>query len=281
MAANRVNLDVEWGTAVKPGQVRDLLKADPSIKAVYVQALETSTGVEHPIKELAQVTAETDAVLVVDAVSALLAYDIPTDKWGLDVVVCGSQKALMMPPGLAFASIGPKAKKLMESSTCPKFYFSWAKELKSLANNKGAFTSPVPLFIGMLEVIKQIEETGMENIWANTARNSKAFKAAVASWGLELFARENPSTGLSAVCAPQGIDGQDIVKWLKEKYSMFIAGGQAQAKGKIFRVAHMGYINEFDTLQAVSALEMALKGLGYSFEMGSGAAAAQRVYGED
>jgi aspartate aminotransferase-like enzyme len=276
-----VNLEVPWGTAVKPEQVEELLKADPSIKAVYVQALETSTGVEHPVKELAQVTARTDAVLVVDAVSALMSYDLPSDDWGLDVVVAGSQKALMMPPGLGFVSIGPKAKALMDSSTCPKFYFSWAKELKSLANNKGAFTSPVPLFLGMLEVIKQIDEVGMENIWANTALNSKAFKKAVSAWGLELFSKENPSVGLSAVEAPAGVDGQDIVKWLKEKYAIYIAGGQAQAKGKIFRVAHMGFINKFDTLQAIGALEMALKGLGYSFEMGSGAAAAQQVFGED
>ena len=258
-----------------------LLKDDPSIKAVYVQALETSTGVEHPVKELAQVTAKTDAVLVVDAISALMAYDLPMDKWGLDVVVCGSQKALMMPPGLGFAAIGPKARAKMETSTLPKFYFSWAKELKSLAGNKGAFTSPVPLFVGLLDVIQQIQELGMENIWANTAMNSKAFKAAVKAWGLELFSKENSSVALSAVESPAGIDGQDIVKWLKDKYSIFIAGGQAQAKGKIFRVAHMGYINEFDTLQAIAALEMALQGLGYSFELGSGAAAAQRVFGEN
>ena len=276
-----VNLEVPWGTAVKPEQVEELLKADPGIKAVYVQALETSTGVEHPVKELAQVTAKTDAVLVVDAVSALMAYDFPCDQWGLDVVISGSQKALMMPPGLGFVSIGPKAKAMMETSTLPKFYFSWAKELKSLAANKGAFTSPVPLFVGLLEVMKQIEEVGMQNIWANTALNSKAFKEAVNAWGLELYSKENPSTGLSAVETPAGIDGQDVVKWLKEKYGIYIAGGQAQAKGKIFRVAHMGYISMFDTLQAIGALEMALKGLGHSFELGSGAAAAQQVFGKD
>ena len=275
-----VNLDVEWGRAVKPEQVEKLLKDDPSIKAVYVQALETSTGVDHPIKELAQVTAGTDAVLVVDAVSALGAYNIPCDEWGLDVVISGSQKALMMPPGLAFVSIGPKGKELMKKSTLPKFYFSWAKELKSQGQNKGAFTSPVPLFTGLLDVFALMDEIGLHKLWAETALKSKAFKAAVAAWGLELFSKENASTGLSAVQAPEGIDGQDIVKWLKDRYGIFIAGGQAQAKGKIFRVAHMGYINEFDTLQAISALEMALKGLGYSLEMGSGVAAAQRVFGE-
>ena len=177
-------------------------------------------------------------------------------------------------------SIGPKALELMKSSKLPKFYFSWAKELKSQGQNKGAFTSPVPLFIGLLDVFRFIEETGMENLWAETEVKSKAFKAAVKAWGLELFSKENPSPALTAVRVPENMDAQDVVKWLKDKWGIFIAGGQAQAKGKIFRVAHMGYINEFDTLQAISAIEMALAGLGYSFEMGSGVAVAQRVFGE-
>ncbi len=275
-----VNIDVPWGQAVDPAQVAQALKNDPSIKAVYVQALETSTGVDQPIEALAQVTKNTGAVLVVDAVSALGAYSIPTDQWGLDVVISGSQKALMMPPGLAFASIGPKALEMMKKSTLPKFYFSWAKELKNQTENKGAFTSPVTLFMGMLDIFKLIDETGMETIFAETATRSQAFKAAVAAWGLELYSKQRPSTALTAVQCPAGIDGQKVVKWLKDKYAIFIAGGQDQAKGQIFRVAHMGYINEFDTLQAISAIEMALKGLGYSFEMGSGVAAAQKIFGE-
>jgi len=275
-----VNLDVEWGYAVKPEDVAALLKADPSIKAVYVQALETSTGVAHPIKELAQVTKDTGAVLVVDAVSALGVYDIPTDEWGLDVVISGSQKALMLPPGLAFASIGPKALEMMKTSKCPKFYFSWAKELKNQGANKGTFTSPVTLFMGLLDIFELIDEMGLDNIYKETEIKSKAFKAAMAALGLELYSKENASTGLSAVEAPAGIDAQDVVGWLKNKYAIFIAGGQAQAKGKIFRVAHMGYISEFDTLQAISAIEMALAGLGYKFEMGSGVAAAQKIFGE-
>lgn len=275
-----VNLDVEWGYAVKPEDVAALLKADPSIKAVYVQALETSTGVAHPIKELAQVTKDTGAVLVVDAVSALGVYDIPTDEWGLDVVISGSQKALMLPPGLAFASIGPRALEMMKTSKCPKFYFSWAKELKNQGINKGTFTSPVTLFMGLLDIFELIDEMGLDNIYKETEIKSKAFKAAMAALGLELYSKENASTGLSAVEAPTGIDAQDVVGWLKNKYAIFIAGGQAQAKGKIFRVAHMGYISEFDTLQAISAIEMALAGLGYKFEMGSGVAAAQKIFGE-
>jgi aspartate aminotransferase-like enzyme len=275
-----VELLVPWGQAVKPADVEKLLNEDPSIKAVYVQALETSTGVDHPIAELAQVTKKHKAVLVVDAVSALGAYPIPTDEWGLDVVLSGSQKALMLPPGLAFASIGPKALEMMKTSTLPKFYFSWPKELKSQGENKGAFTSPVTLFMGLIDIFKLIDEVGMEKIYEETALRSKAFKAAVKAWGLGLYSKERPSTALTAVQCPENIDGQKVVKWLKDKYGIFIAGGQDQAKGKIFRVAHMGYINEFDTLQAISAIEMALKGLGYSFEMGAGVAAAQKIFGE-
>ncbi|MFH1035718.1 MAG: alanine--glyoxylate aminotransferase family protein [Pseudomonadota bacterium] len=276
-----VDLDVPWGQAVKPEAVAKLLKDDPSIKAVYVQALETSTGVDHPIQELASVTKNTGAVLVVDAVSAMGAYPIPVDEWGLDVVLSGSQKALMLPPGLAFAAIGPKALETMKKSTCPKFYFSWAKELKSQGENKGSFTSPVTLFMGLLDIFALLDEWGMDKVYAETIIRSKAFKEAVKAWGLDLYSKERASVALTAVQCPESIDGQKVVKWLKDKYGIFIAGGQDQAKGKIFRVAHMGYINEFDTLQAISAIEMALKGLGYAFEMGSGVAAAQRIFGEN
>lgn len=276
-----VNMDVEWGRAVQPKAVAKLLADDPSIKAVYVQALETSTGVQHPIQDLAQVTKKTGAVLVVDAVSALGAYDIPCDEWGLDVVISGSQKALMLPPGLAFASLGPKALEMMKGSKCPKYYFSWAKELKNQTENKGAFTSPVPMFVGLLDVFQLMEEMGgLDKIYAETAIRSRAFKAAVAAWGLKLYSKDHPSVALTAVESPAGVNGQDVVGWLKNKYAIFIAGGQDQAKGKIFRVAHMGYISEFDTLQAISAIEMALAGLGYKFEMGAGVAAAQKVFGE-
>ncbi|CAO0819968.1 Serine-pyruvate aminotransferase [Desulfarculales bacterium] len=276
-----VELNVPWGQAVKPEAVAKLLKDDSSIKAVYVQALETSTGVDHPIEALALVTKNTGAVLVVDAVSAMGAYPIPVDQWGLDVVLAGSQKALMLPPGLAFASIGPKALEAMKKSSCPKFYFSWAKELKSQGENKGSFTSPVTLFMGLLDIFALLDEWGMDKVYAETVIRSKAFKEAVKVWGLGLYSKERSSVALTAVECPESIDGQKVVTWLKDKYGIFIAGGQDQAKGKIFRVAHMGYINEFDTLQAISAIEMALKGLGYTFEVGSGVAAAQRIFGEN
>lgn len=275
-----IEIKVPWGYAVKPEEVAALIKKDPSIKAVYVQALESSTGVSHPVKELAEVTKKTDTLLVVDAVSALASYPLPMDEWGIDVMVSGSQKALMMPPGLAFAGIGPRALEMMKTSKLPKFYFSWSKELKNQIDNVGAFTSPVSLFMGMVDVFEILKEDGMDKVYADTALRSKAFKAAVKAWGLESYAKECASVALTAVQCPQGIDGEAVVKWLRDKYAIYIAGGQDEAKGKIFRVAHMGYIDIFDTLKAISAAEMAMHGLGYKFNLGSGTAAAQLVFGE-
>ena len=275
-----VEIKVPWGYAIDPAQVAQALQNDPNIKAVYVQALETSTGVEHPVRELAEVATQSRALLVVDAVSSLGASPLPMDAWKVDVVVSGSQKALMLPPGLAFAAIGPRALEAMKSSTLPKFYFSWSKELKNQIDNVGAFTSPVNMFAGLLDIFEMVQEYGLQRIYRDTALRSRAFKAAVQAWGLESYARQNPSPAITAVQCPAEIDGEDVVKWLRDKYGIFIAGGQDEAKGRIFRVAHMGYINEFDTLQAVSALEMALHGLGHKFNLGSGVAAAQRIFGE-
>jgi aspartate aminotransferase-like enzyme len=276
-----LEIKVPWGYAVNPAQVADLLAKDASIKAVYVQALETSTGVEHPVAKLARVCQNSNALLVVDAVSCLAATRLPMDAWGIDVMVSGSQKALMLPPGLAFVGIGPRALEAMKQSRLPKFYFSWDRELKNQRDNKGAFTSAVSMFFGLIDVLEILREDGMERVYADTALKARAFGAAMRAWGLESYAKENPSPALSAVECPQGIDGEAVVKWLRSKYGIFIAGGQDEAKGKIFRVAHMGYITEFDTLQAVSAIEMALHGLGYDFKMGEGIAAAQKVFGED
>jgi aspartate aminotransferase-like enzyme len=276
-----VEINVPWGYAVNPDDVAKTLKGDSTIRAIYVQTLETSTGVEHPVRELAQIARNSQALLVVDAVSSLGATPIPMDEWGIDVLLAGSQKALMMPPGLAFAGLGPRALEMMKTSTLPKFYFSWARELKNQIDNKGAFTSPVSMFFGLIDVFEIMREDGMPRIYADTALRSQAFKAAVAAWGLTSYAKQNPSNAITAVECPPNIDGEAVVKWLRDKYSIYIAGGQDAAKGKIFRVAHMGYINAFDILQVTSALEMALSGLGHKFTLGSGVAAAQKVFGEN
>ena len=272
-------LDVEWGKSIKPEAIEGALKADPAIKAVYIQAHETSTGVKHPVEEIGWVVRKfPGTILVVDAISALGVYDLKTDDWQVDIMVSGSQKALMLPPGLAFASVSEKAWALNKSAKLPRFYFDFAKERKNLAKNTGAYTSAVTLVIGLQQVLRQIKADGLEVIFARNKRLSEATKAGVTALGLALFTQENSSEALTAIKAPEGIDGQEVVKIMREKYGVTIAGGQAQAKGKIFRISHMGYVNEFDVIVALSALEMALKDLGYPVALGAGVKAAEMVF---
>lgn len=271
-------LDVEWGQAVTPEAVAAELQRNPAIKAVCVQAHETSTGVKHPVKELGEVVKEYPGViLIVDAISALGVYELPMDAWHLDVVVTGSQKALMLPPGLAFAGLSDKAWEFVKESRCPKYYFNFTKERKSLEKNQGAYTSAVSLMIGLKDVLAYIQQETLEKIFAHHRLLSEATKAAVAALGLELFARDHPSEALTAIKAPAGINGQEVVKLLREKYGLTIAGGQAQAKGKIFRIAHMGYIGAFDVIMAISALEMVLNELGYPVALGTGVRVAEEI----
>lgn len=271
-------IEVEWGRQVKVEEVAARLKANPAIKAVCVQALETSTGVDHPVKELAALTRDLpDTLLIVDAVSALGAYELPMDAWGIDVMVSGSQKAMMLPPGLAFACLSAKAWKFTETSRCPKYYFDFRKELKNIQKNTGAYTSAVSLMMGLREVLRHFKKEGLEKIFAEHELMSRATKAAVKAMGLELFSKEGASRALTAVMAPPGINGQDVVKLLREKHGIMIAGGQAQAKGKIFRIAHMGYIGNFDIILVIAALEVVLNELGYKVPYGAGVKAAQEV----
>jgi aspartate aminotransferase-like enzyme len=274
-------IEVEWGRAVKPQDVAARLKANPAIKAVFVQANETSTGVQHPVKELAEVTkALPGTILVVDAISALGGYELPMDAWGLDIVVAGSQKAMMLPPGMAFAALSPKAWEFVKTSKLPKYYFDFAKQLKSQQKNQTAYTSAVTLTMGLLEVLGKVRALGLEKVFAHNRRLSLATKAAIKAMGLELYAKDYPSDVLTAVLAPAGVDGQKVVAKLREK-GIWIAGGQAQAKGKIFRIAHMGFIDETDLLGTIGGLEVVLNDLGYKVELGVGVKAAQTVLGKE
>ncbi len=274
-------ITVEWGRAVKPEEVEQRLKANPAIKAVFVQANETSTAVQHPVKELAEITrALPGTILVVDAISALGGYPLPMDEWGLDVVVAGSQKAMMLPPGLAFAALSPKAWEFVKTSRCPKYYFDFAKQLKSQQKNQTAFTSAVTLTMGLQQVLTWIREQGLEKIFARNRKLSRAAKAAVQAMGLTLYSKDNPSDVLTAVEAPPGVDGQKVVAKLRER-GIWIAGGQAQAKGKIFRIAHMGFIDELDLLGTIGALESVLNELGYQVALGAGVKAAQEILGKE
>ncbi|MCK5257531.1 MAG: alanine--glyoxylate aminotransferase family protein, partial [Deltaproteobacteria bacterium] len=246
----------------------------------FMQASETSTGVMHPVKEVAEIVKNCDnTIIVVDAITGVGVFDLPTDKWNLDIVVGGSQKALMLPPGLAFVALSDKAISFVEKSTLPKYYFNFKKELKSIKNNQSAYTPAVSLVVGLREVLRQIKEEGLENVFARTDRIARATREAMKALGLKLFAPDSPSNAVTAVIAPDGVDGQKVVKVLREKHNITIAGGQDQAKGKIFRIAHFGYMDTYDIVTVVSAVEMTLKELGYAVELGKGVKAALEVLG--
>jgi aspartate aminotransferase-like enzyme len=272
-------MPVEWGYVVKPEAVEEELKRDKDIKGVLIQASETSTGVFHPIEEVGEVVRRvSDEVLfVVDAISGLVAHDIKPDAWGVDVMVAGSQKGLMLPPGLAFVSAGERAWKKNEKAGAPRFYFNLKKERESLAKNQTAFTSSVTLILGLNEALKLLQAEGLENIFARHARLAGATRAAARALRLGLFAKESPSNALTAIEAPSGIDGQEIYKTMREVYGITGAGGQDKARGKIFRIAHLGYADTFDVITAIAGLEMVLKKLGADVKLGTGVAAAQEL----
>ena len=268
---------VEWGYAVKAEQVEAALKKNPKIKAVFVQANETSTGVYHDIKSIAAVVKKTDALFVVDAISALVAHDIRTDEWGIDVVIGGSQKGVMLPPGLAFVSVSDKAWKMADTAKTPKFYFNFKKERENLSKNQTTWTSPVTLIIGLNAAIKMLQDEGLENVLKRHDKLARATRAGALALGLKLFPKESPSNALTAIEAPAGVDGQAIYKDLRVKYGITGAGGQDKLKGKIFRIAHLGYADTFDVITAIAGIEMVLKGLGHPVKLGTGVGAAQEI----
>ena len=234
-----VALDVEWGKAVEPKKIDEILKKDKKIKAVYATLCETSTGVSTDIEAVSKIVKNYEAVLVVDAISGLAAIPIKTDEWGVDVVISGSQKGLMIPPGLAFVSVSPKAWVLIEKSTLPKYYFDFKAYRKAIAKTDTPFTPAVNLMIGLREALKIIREEGLEVIFERHKKMALAVRSAVKAMGLELFAPDAYSDGVTAVKVPQGIDGEKLVKTMRDKYGVGIAGGQDEMKGKMFRIAKM------------------------------------------
>ena len=271
-------IDVPWGEAVDPLLIEKALDAQPSIKAVFVQASETSTGAMHPIKEIADLVKKRDGtILVVDAISGLGVFDLPMDKWGLDVVISGSQKAFMLPPGLGFVALSDKAWSFVKQSNLPKYYFNFEKEAASAKKNQSQFTPAISLVVGLRESLKMFREEGLENVFKRHEKLARATREAVKALGLELLAPESPSNALTAIKAPEGIDGKKLKKNFEDMYGLIIAGGQSQLKGKIIRIAHIGYFQPLDIIQAVSALELILKDMGYPVELGAGVRVAEEI----
>jgi aspartate aminotransferase-like enzyme len=274
---NPVTLKCEWGTPVDPAAVEKALRDNPQAKAVYVQANESSTGVYHPIRELAQVTGRTGAILVVDAISALGAMPLPMDEWGIDVLVSAGHKALGLPPGIAFLAASEKAWKLNESADLPRFYFDVRRERDNQRKNQTAWTPAIALVEGLDESLAMFREEGLQNVFARHERMAKAARAAMQALGLTLYSK-SPSPAMTTVLAPDGIDSEKLVKHLFNQYGIKLVGGQDAAKGKIFRIAHLGYFDDFDMLVVIGAIERGLHDLGAKVQLGRGLAAAQQSF---
>jgi len=270
-------ITVEWGKAVDTAAVKKVMDENPKVKAVMVQASETSTTVAHPVKELAALTKGKDCLLIVDGITGVGVFDLPMDDWGIDVLVSGSQKAFMLPPGLAFVALSEKAWKFQETAKCPKFYFDFKKERKNLKDNTTAYTPAVSLITGLLDVLKGVKEEGIENVFARHARLARATRAACEAMGLKLLAPESPSDAATGAFVPEGVDGGKLVKYLRDEMGVTLAGGQDHLKGKILRIAHLGYVDTFDIIISISAIEMALNKFGHKVQLGKGVAAAQQI----
>ena len=274
---NAITLKCEWGHPVERTAVASALLANPQAKAVYVQANESSTGVYHPIRELAQVTANTGAILVVDAISALGAMPLPMDEWGIDVLVSACHKALGLPPGIAFLAAGEKAWKLNEAADLPRFYFDVKRERENQRKNQTAWTPAIALVEGLDESLAMFREEGLENVFARHERMARAARAGMQALGLTLYSK-SPSPAMTTVVAPDGVDSERLVKHLFKQYGIKLVGGQDAAKGRIFRIAHLGYFDDFDMLVVIGAVERGLHDLGARVQLGAGLAAAQQSF---
>jgi aspartate aminotransferase-like enzyme len=272
-----IEIKKEWGTAATVDDILGKLKENPSAKAVYITHSETSTGVATDVKAITKAVHEnSDAVVIVDGITAVGCMEMRFDDWDMDCVVTGSQKGLMIPPGLSCIALGQRVIKMMETSNLPKFYLNLKKEYSSWKKTDTTWTPAVSLFIGINEALKMVREEGIENVWNRHEKLSKACREGCKAMGLQLFGN-SPSYAVTAVQVPEGIVFSDFNKILKGKYGITVAGGQDHLKGKIFRLSHLGYYDGFDMVTLMSALEISFKEAGWKFNIGAGVAATQKV----
>ena len=273
---NSVELKVEWGQAVRVDAVDKQLKAHPDLKGVMIQASETSTTVLHPVREIAKLI-KNGPLFLVDGVTAVGVVSIPLDEWGLDVLVTGSQKALMLPPGLGFIALSDRAWERTQQATLPRFYFDLNLERKNQQQGSGAFTPAVSLIFGARASLEMMQREGLDRVYARHARMSRATRAAATALGLKLLAPDSPSPAATGVYLPDGIDADQVLDYLRDHMNITLAEGQDQLKGKVIRIAHVGYMGAFDVITAVAALEMVLRKFGVELPFGKGVAAAEEV----
>lgn len=272
-------LTAPYGDVVKPEAVEAALAQNKNIKGVFVQASETSTGAAHDVKAMGLAVKKTDAIFVVDAITGLGTMPLDVEGWGLDIVIGGSQKAFMIPPGLAFVAISQKAWKLGETAKAPHFYFDLKKEKKNAATGESAWTPNTSLLLALAESLKYIKQLGMPNLIANAQMLATATRAAVTELGLEVFS-SSPGSSVTAVRAPDGMDSGVIVKEFRDRFNAIIANGQGSMKGQIFRIAHLGFFDFHDLFAVIAELELILAANGHPVPFGKGVAAVQNIYAE-
>jgi serine---pyruvate transaminase len=274
---NVVSVEMPYGKAIPPAMLEEALAKNPDTVVVFSTLSETATGVGHDIEAFGKIVAKSQAVLAVDGISGLGAVECRTDGWSIDVCVAGSQKALMLPPGLAYVSVSPKAWGVIEANTAAKnFYFDLKRYRAKLPENDTPFTPANTLIKAQRVSLEKIRAEGIENLWARHARMGAAARSGIAAMGLTNFA-ERPNNALTAIAVPSGVDGNELLKNLEKKYGFKLANGQDTLKGKIWRLSHMGYCDVFDVIGALSALELALLDAGFKVEPGAGVAAGQKT----
>ena len=269
-------IKIEWGRAVRPEQVEDALKANPQVRAIFVQASETSTCAVHPVAEIGELTRRYDKMLVVDGITSVGVFEQRMDEWGIDALVTGSQKALMLPPGLAMIALSERALARANENRAPRYYFNLVRELKAQRDeHTTAYTPAVALVFGLKRALELIHSESLPQVFARHRMMAEATRAAAPALGLRLIAPDNPAPGVTGILAPQGIDGEKVVRYMRDRLGVSIQGGQDQMKGRLLRIGHMGYLASFDMLAAVSALELALANFGHRFTAGAGVTAVQ------
>lgn len=276
-------LRAPYGQTVTPQQIREKLK--PEHKVLYIQGTESSTGVRHNVEDIARLLRGSDTLLVVDAITGLGTTHFDVDGWGIDVIIGGSQKAVMTPPGLAYCAVSDRAWQRMETAKNPRYYFDLRKERKNCAKGESSYTPSTALVAALAAAMDYVREQGNGDLAAgrelliNNAETAAAMtRAAANALGLKLFSVDSPGAALTAIASPAGVDSSDIVKLFRNHFGAVIANGQGEMKGQLFRIAHLGYYDYLDTIAAIGALEQVLAEIGQPVALGAGLRAAQEVY---
>ena len=273
------NYDIEWGHGADPAVVDKMMAEDPQLDTVTLVHSETCSSSLSDVEAIAGITRKRKALLIVDGITAVGTIPVKMDEWGVDVYFTGSQKALMLPPGLGFAAVNDRAWERIDAGKAHYYYNNLKKYRKSLEGNDVPYTPNNQLIRGLQRVLHDIKERGLESIWAHTAMLARATRAAAEAMGLKLFAAD-PVDSVTGIWVPEGVDEGKLRKSFRSKFNMQVAGGQGPIKGKVIRISHMGYCDLFDTLSVIAALELLLNEQGYAVELGKGLAAALKVFAE-